>query len=55
MNTTATLQQLRELRLDGMARSYESVLQLPTHQHPENHMLIAQLTEAEKQNRTQYG
>lgn len=54
MNTTATLQQLRDLRLDGMARSYESILQLPSHQHPESHMLIAQLTEAEKQNRTQY-
>lgn len=54
MNTTATLQQLRDLHLDGMARTYESVLQLPSHQHPENHMLIAQLAEAEKQNRTQY-
>lgn len=54
MNTTATLQQLRDLRLDGMARSYESVLQLPSHQHPESHMLVAQLTDAEKQNRTQY-
>jgi DNA replication protein DnaC len=54
MNTTATLQQLKDLRLDGMARSYESVLQLPSHQHPEGHVLIAQLTEAEKQNRTQY-
>jgi DNA replication protein DnaC len=54
MNTTATLQQLRDLHLDGMARSYESVLQLPSHQHPEGHVLIAQLTDAEKQNRTQY-
>jgi DNA replication protein DnaC len=54
MNTTATLQQLRDLHLVGMARSYESVLQLPSHQHPESHMLIAQLTDAEKQNRTQY-
>lgn len=54
MNTTATLQQLRDLHLDGMARTYESVLQLPSHQHPENHMLIAQLADAEKQNRTQY-
>lgn len=54
MNTQATLQQLRELHLDGMARTYESVLQLPTHQHPDNHVLIAQLTEAEKQNRRQY-
>ena len=54
MNTTATLHQLRDLRLEGMARSYESILQLPTHQHPEGHMLIAQLTDAEQQNRTRY-
>jgi DNA replication protein DnaC len=54
MNTTATLQQLHDLRLEGMARSYESVLQLPSHQHPESHMLIAQLTDAEKQSRTLY-
>jgi DNA replication protein DnaC len=54
MNTQATLQQLRDLNLDGMARSYESVLQLPSHQHPESHELLAQLTEAEKLNRSQY-
>jgi len=54
MNTTATLQQMKDLRLMGMARSYETVLQLPVHQHPENHVLIAQLTDAERQNRTQY-
>lgn len=51
MNTTATVQQLKDLKLDGMARSYESVLQLPVNQVPDAHMLIAQLTEAEKQNR----
>lgn len=54
MNTTATLQQLKDLRLDGMARSYESVLQLPSHQHPDGHVLIGQLSEAERQCRTQY-
>lgn len=54
MNTQATLQQLRDLRLEGMALSYESILQLPTHKHPEGHMLLAQLTDAERQNRKQY-
>ena len=34
MNTQATLQQLRDLRLEGMACSYESILQLPTHNIP---------------------
>jgi DNA replication protein DnaC len=53
MNTSATLQQLRELRLNGMAHSYESVLQLPSHHHPEGHVLIAQLIDAERLNRLQ--
>lgn len=54
MNTTATLEQLKELKLQGMARSYEAILQLPVNQHPEGHLLIAQLAEAERQNRTQH-
>jgi DNA replication protein DnaC len=54
MNTQATLHQLRDMHLDGMARSYESILQLPSHQHPDGHVLIAHLADAEKQNRTQY-
>lgn len=54
MNTTATLEQLKELKLQGMARSYEAVLQLPVNQHPEGHHLIAQLSEAERQSRVQY-
>lgn len=54
MNTTATLEQLKELKLQGMARSYEAILQLPVNQHPEGHLLIAQLAEAEQQNRTQH-
>lgn len=54
MNTTATLEQLNDLKLAGMARSYQAVLQLPLNQHPQAHALIAQLTQAEKQNRIQY-
>lgn len=54
MNTTATLEQLKELKLQGMARSYEAVLQLPVNQHPEAHHLIAHLSEAERQSRVQY-
>ena len=54
MNTTATLEQLKELKLQGMARSYEAILQLPVNQHPEGHLLLAQLAQAERQNRTQY-
>lgn len=51
MNTSITLQQLRDMKLTGMARNYESVLQLPLHKQPEPHALIAGLTEAELQNR----
>lgn len=54
MNTTATVQQLKDLKLVGMARSYEGVLQLPVNQLPDAHLLIAQLAEAERQNRLQY-
>lgn len=54
MNTNATLEQLKELKLQGMVRSYEATIQLPVNQHPEAHQLIAQLAEAEKQNRTQH-
>jgi DNA replication protein DnaC len=54
MNTTATLEQLKDLKLLGMARSYEAILQLPVNKHPEGHALVAQLIDAERQNRTQY-
>jgi hypothetical protein len=54
MNTNATLEQIKGLKLQGMVRSYEATIQLPVNQHPEGHQLIAQLAEAEKQNRTQY-
>lgn len=54
MNTNATLELLKELKLQGMARSYDAILQLPVNQHPDGHQLIAQLVEAERQNRTQH-
>lgn len=54
MNTNATLQQLKELKLAGMARSYESALQLPAQHQPDGHALLAQLCDAEAQYRTHY-
>jgi DNA replication protein DnaC len=54
MNTSITLQQLKDLKLTGMARHYESVLQLPLHQQPEPHELIAGITDAELQSQTHY-
>jgi DNA replication protein DnaC len=54
MNTSITLQQLKNLKLAGMARHYESVLQLPLHKQPEPHALVAGITEAEIQARMHY-
>jgi DNA replication protein DnaC len=51
MNTTQTLQQLQQLKLHGMAASYQSQLELPVHQQLESHELIAQLAQAELLNR----
>ncbi|MEO6038588.1 MAG: IS21-like element helper ATPase IstB [Saprospiraceae bacterium] len=52
MNTQATLDQLFSMHLSGMARQYESILQLPTHQHPDAHSLVASLADAEQQYRS---
>jgi len=49
MNTQATLEQMQQLRLQGMAQSYEAILALPSHQHPEAHQMLAQLIQQEKE------
>lgn len=51
-NTQATLEQLQELKLYGMAKRYEAVMQLHSHEQPDAHVLTAQLTEAERSYRT---
>lgn len=57
MNTQATLDQMRELRLHGMADSYEAVMGLPLNSQPGSHQLIAQLvqheTESKQRKRTE--
>ena len=47
MNQQSTLEQLQELKLSGMAKRYEAILNQPVHQQPEPHALIATLAEAE--------
>jgi DNA replication protein DnaC len=47
MNQNSTLEQLQELRLTGMAKRYEAILQQPVHQQPEPHTMLGLLTEAE--------
>ena len=52
MNTTQTLEQLRELKLSGMASSYSSQLELPLNQQLETHELLAHLVQAETLHRS---
>lgn len=47
MNQTSTLEQLQGLKLTGMAKRYEAILQQPVHQQPEPHTMLGLLTEAE--------
>lgn len=46
-NQQDTLDQLRELKLEGMAKRYEAILETAIHEQPEAHTLIALLAEAE--------
>lgn len=52
MNTQKTVEQLRELRLTGMARRYEAALGLPIHEVQDVHALIGMMTQAEVEYRT---
>lgn len=52
MNTTATIHELRQLKLSGMASFYEGILSLAAHDQPDAHTLLAQLTQAELQSRS---
>ena len=47
MNTTQTLEQMRELKLTGMLHSYQSQLELSINHQLEAHELIAHLLQAE--------
>jgi len=52
MNTESTLDLLRQLKLNGMARHYQAILEQPLHQQPEGHALVAMIAEAESNYRT---
>jgi len=52
MNTSATISELRQLKLSGMAQYYEGVISLAAHDQPDAHTLLAQLTQAEIQSKT---
>lgn len=52
MNTTQTLEQMQQLRLNGMYHSYKSQLELPMDQQLQGHDLVAQLVQSEALNRS---
>ena len=46
MNTQSTVEQMQELKLFGMSKLYQAVIDQPIHQHPEAHTLMGMLTDA---------
>ncbi len=51
MNVQTTLDQLRRLKLEGMAKAYEAALSLPVHEQLTADLLVGRLAEAEQQYR----
>ena len=51
MNTQSTVEQMQHLKLFGMSRLYQAIINQPSHQHPEAHTLMGMLTDAEAQHR----
>jgi len=52
MNTQLTLDNLTQLKLSGMTRAYKAILSMPMQEQPSINQFIAQLAEAEIQERT---
>jgi len=48
----ATLESMKSMKLQGMASSYESAMQLPINQQADTHELIATMVDAEQQYRS---
>jgi len=48
----ASLETMRQIKLNGMADAYEGLLSLPINQQPESHEMLARLIDAEKQHRS---
>jgi len=47
----ASLQSMKQMKMEGMASAYEAVLSLPINKQPEPHQMLAQLIDAEQQHR----
>jgi DNA replication protein DnaC len=52
MNTTETLHQMQQLKLQGMVASYKSQMELPLNKQLDAHEMVAQLVQAETLNRS---
>ena len=52
MNTTQTLEQMRDLKLSGMSQAYQSQIELSINHQLEGHELIAHLLQSEKLHRS---
>lgn len=53
MNTNRTIEQLKSLKLPGMADAYQSIESLALHDRPDLDQCIARMVEAEIQYRTE--
>jgi DNA replication protein DnaC len=51
MNAQSTVEQMQHLKLFGMAKLYQAVVDQPVHQHPEAHAMMGMLADAETQYR----
>jgi DNA replication protein DnaC len=51
INKEETLHQLQQLKLQGMSDCYQSIIQLPVHQLPAIHEMLAQMVQSEHQSR----
>ena len=51
MNNQATLDCMQKMKLEGMANSYQAIIDLPADQHPSTHECIATLIDAELHSR----
>lgn len=47
----ASIQTMKQLKMDGMAAAYQAACDLPVNQQPDAHQMIAQLVDAEQQSR----
>ena len=49
--TNASLESMKQMKLQGMASTYESILTMPVNKQPKAHQMIATLLESEAQHR----